>query len=188
MFYDKSTELVYFTAETGAQRLTPNVPLPSPESPLVLPGEPNPSNKPGLIPIFQYMSNLYQQYLKDQINIGYLMMQVTTAYGTQTVPNAKITVSKPLGNNIFLSNVVITDEDGKSPSIPLPSRSADLSQTPEYPVPYTVYNVTAQAPGFYDLVIYDIPIFPGVTSTQTFDLIPVDENPPKEIYASSVDL
>jgi len=178
-----------FAAATKVQELIPNVVLPSTESPLVLPGEPNPFNKPGLIPIFQYISNIYQQYINAKVNVGYLQVNVTTASGTIPVPNAKITISKPLGNNIFMSQIVFTNEDGKTPLTPLPTRSPELSQTDQYPVPYTIWNLTAEAPGYNQIVVYDVPIFPGVTTNQSFDLVPTKENhvgPSEEIFASSV--
>lgn len=180
-------EVLYSTART--QEPMPNVPLPSPNSPLVLPGEPNPSNKPGLIPIFQYISNIYQQYIQSQVNVGYLRVNVTTDSGTMPLANAKITISKPLGNNIFMSQIVFTDDKGESPLVPLPTRSAELSLVPEYPVPYTIWNLTVEAPGYYEVIVYDIPIFPEVTTNQSINLLPSDTNlgrPIEEIYASQL--
>lgn len=178
------------TRETrdNTQIRVPRVPLPSSDSPLVLPGEPNPLNKPGLIPIFQYLSNVYQEYIRDQVNIGYLKVNATTESGVIPVPDVKITISKPLGNNFFFSQVAFTDSNGETPPVPLPTRSIELSTTPEFPVPYTIWNITAEAPGYYDIIVYDVPIFPNVTTTQSFNLIPIDskENGVQEIYASSL--
>lgn len=172
-----------------AQEPMPDVPMPSQNSPLVLPGEPNPLNKPGLIPIFQYISSIYQQYIEDQINVGYLKIDVASESEAKPISNAKITISKPLGNNFFMSQVVFSDEKGEIPSVPLPTRSAELSQTPTYPVPYTIWNLSAEAPGYYEVIVYDIPIFPGVTTTQSFRLRPIVGNstmPIEEIYASEM--
>lgn len=185
MFYEKYDE--FFDAVAKAQEPMPNVPTPSPNSPLVLPGEPNPLNKPGLIPIFQYISSIYQQYIQDKVNVGYLKIDVASAFDSSPIPNAKITISKPLGNNFFISQITYTDESGEIPPVPLPTRSAELSQTPTYPVPYTIWNLSAEAPGYYTVIVYDIPIFPGVTTTQSFRLKPIEGSPVmpiEEIYAS----
>ncbi|WP_206460754.1 hypothetical protein [Anaerovorax sp. IOR16] len=174
---------------TKAQEPMPNVPMPSPNSPLVLPGEPNPSNKPGLIPIFQYLSGVYQKYLKDETNIGYLKVNVISATDSEPIPNAKITISQPLGNNYFISQIEFTDQNGEIPLISLPTRSAELSQTPTYPVPYTTWNLTAEANGYYEVILYDIPIFPDITTVQSFSLKPIENNqikPIEEIYASQM--
>lgn len=161
----------------------PSIPLPSPNSPLVLPGEPNPQGKPPLIPLYQEIAELFQRYLKDVANIGYLVAQVTTAYTNLPIKNAKATVSKPIGYDTYLSQIKMTDENGKTEPIPLPSRSPDLSLQPGYPVPYTIYNLTVEAPGYYTVEVLDIPIFPGVTSIQPVNLIPtsIGQNPSEVI-------
>ncbi len=185
MFYDE----LELNLAIKAQDPMPSIPLPSESSPLVLPGEPNPENKPGLIPIFQYISNIYRQYIENEINVGYLKVDVASELDGTPIPNTKLTISKPLGNNFFMSQVVFTDENGRVPLIPLPTRSEELSQTPSYPVPYTIWNLSAQAPGYYEVIVHDIPIFPGVTTTQSFRLRPSGSNrlpPVEEIYASGI--
>lgn len=167
---------------------TPDVPLPSPSSPLVLPGQPNPLNKPGLIPLFQYMSNLYQQYIKNNVDIGYLKVSVNSAVGGMPIPDAKITISKPLGENLFLSQLVFTDAMGQTPQMPLPTRSTELSQTAEHPVPYTIWNIMAEAPGYNSVIVYDASVFPGVVTTQSFSLKPIEGNAApqtEQIYATA---
>ena len=166
----------------------PNVTMPSPDSPLVLPGQPNPENKPGLIPLFQYISNIYQQYLQGNVNVGYLKVSVTSAGGAIPLAGAKITISKPLGENVFLSQVVYTDSAGQTPEVALPTRSVEVSQTAEYPVPYTIWNLTAEAEGFNEAVVYDISVFPGIVTTQSFDMTPIEIGAvPRvdEIYATA---
>ncbi|WP_324823304.1 carboxypeptidase-like regulatory domain-containing protein [Sinanaerobacter sp. ZZT-01] len=184
MFYDES-ELNF---AVKAQDPMPSIPLPSESSPLILPGEPNPENKPGLIPIFQYISNIYRQYIENEVNVGYLKIDVASELDGAPIPNTKLTISKPLGNNFFMSQVAFTDENGRVPLIPLPTRSEELSQTPSYPVPYTIWNLSAQAPGYYEVIVYDIPIFPGITTTQSFRLRPSETDsllPAEEIFASA---
>lgn len=174
------------TPETAPTPLQgqPSIPLPSPNSPLVLPGEPNPEGKPPLIPLYQEIAELFQRYLKDVTNIGYLVAQVTTAYTNLPIKNAKVTISKPIGYDTYLSQIKLTDENGKTEPVSLPSRSPELSLQPGFPVPYTIYNLTVEAPGYYTVEVLDIPIFPGVTSIQPVNLIPtsiVQQNPSEVI-------
>ena len=152
----------------------PNIPSPAPNTPLALPGEPNPSNKPGLIPLFQYISNLYHQYIQSNVDVGYLKVNANTAMGTVPISGAKITISKPLGNNLFLSQVAFTDDAGQTPEIPLPTRSVEMSQTAEYPVPYTVWDLTAEAPGYHNVVVHSLTVFPGIVTTQSFAMRPIE--------------
>lgn len=188
MAYQSNNRQRRVSPAANTNQAVPNVSPPSPSSPLVLPGQPNPLNKPGLLPLFQYISSIYQQYIKNQVNVGYLKVSVTAAADGKPIQNAQITISKPLGDNYFMAQIVNTDEMGETAPIPLPTRSAELSLTPEYPVPYTVWNLTAEKPGYYKVVIYDIPVFPGVTTTQSISLKTAEGDattPIEQIYASS---
>ncbi|WP_027398170.1 hypothetical protein [Anaerovorax odorimutans] len=118
---------------------------------------------------------LLQEYLNGNPKTGYLVFQITQdspLQGTVPIANAKITVSKMIGNNYFVSRVVTTNEDGKTIAIPLPTVDADLSLNPENIKPYATYSAIIETEGFLSTGAFDIPIFENITSIQPITLIP----------------
>ncbi|WP_206458857.1 carboxypeptidase-like regulatory domain-containing protein [Anaerovorax sp. IOR16] len=118
------------------------------------------------------VAELLERYTTENSKIGYLLFKIETALGTLPVPNAKVTVSKPLGNGYYISKVVMTDIDGKTETFALPTVSAELSQAPGIIRPYSIYDVTVSAPGYFDVELFNIPIFENITAVQPINLFP----------------
>ncbi|WP_324822744.1 hypothetical protein [Sinanaerobacter sp. ZZT-01] len=118
------------------------------------------------------IAELLNDFSKENSKIGYLAFKIETALGTLPVPNAEVTVSKPLGNGFYLSKVVVTDIDGKTETIALPAVSAEISQAPGIVRPYSVYNASVSAPGFFTVELFNIPIFENITALQPINLFP----------------
>ena len=119
------------------------------------------------------MSEYFNTYLQMNPEIGYLTFEVfndSPVRGRVPVPNAKITVSKLLGDDYYVSKVVTTDENGETAPLPLPTVSRDLSMRPGEGRVYTTYHVSVEAPGFRRRDIYDVQIFEGITSVQRVPL------------------
>ncbi|NLK37031.1 MAG: hypothetical protein GX299_02985 [Epulopiscium sp.] len=113
--------------------------------------------------------DLLEQYLDEHPKTGYLVFQVTQEsplQGKIPIPNAKITISKNIGGEHYISKVLTTNSDGKTEALALPTVSAELSRTPSDGEVYAKYNATISAPNFVTKDIYDIPIFEGITSIQ----------------------
>jgi hypothetical protein len=116
-------------------------------------------------PFFDFL----EQYLDEHPKTGYLVFQVTQEsplQGKIPIPNAKITISKNIGGDHYISKVLTTNSDGKTEALALPTVSAELSRTPSDGEVYAKYNATISAPNFVTKEIYDIPIFEGITSIQ----------------------
>lgn len=121
-----------------------------------------------------FLKNLLEGYLAENPKDGFLTFQVTEETplrGMVPVPDASITVSKQLRDSYFISKVLLTDNNGKTEPLPLPTVSARLSRTPENADTYATYNASVSKPGFLTKRIVDIPIFEGITSIQPVDLI-----------------
>lgn len=107
---------------------------------------------------------------------GFLQFDVFTAGGAYPVQNALVTVTKKLPSGSGLVRILFTDRNGRTPTITLPAPSRALSQTPGSTVrPFSEYNVTVRAKGFYTIKDINIPIFAGVKTVQPIDLIPLPE-------------
>lgn len=118
------------------------------------------------------VAELLELYSNENSKIGYLIFQVSTALGTLPVPDVRITVSKLLGDGYFLSKVISTDIDGKTAPIALPTVNASSSQLPGLIRPYSTYDATLEAPGFFTVNLLNIPMFENVTAVQPVTLFP----------------
>ena len=124
-------------------------------------------------------SDLLQTYLNENPEIGYLTFEVyqeSPIEGILPVPNARITISKDLGDGFYYSKVITTNQDGETDPIPLPTVSRELSLIPGNARVYATYNVSVEAPDFLRNDIYNIQIFDGITAIQRVNLKPFTEN------------
>lgn len=107
---------------------------------------------------------------------GFLQFDVFTAGGAYPVPGALVTVTKKLPSGVGLVRVLFTNKNGRTSTIALPAPAKSLSQDPENTVrPFSEYNITVKAKGYYTIKDINIPIFAGVKTVQPIDLIPLPE-------------
>lgn len=121
-------------------------------------------------------SDLLQTYLNENPETGYLTFEVyqeSPIQGRLPIPNAKITISKYLGDGFYYSQIITTNQDGETDPIPLPTVSRELSLIPGNARVYATYNASVEAPGFFRNDIYDIQIFDGITAIQRVNLQPI---------------
>ncbi len=108
---------------------------------------------------------------------GFLQVEVTAGDTDIPIEDAHIAVYSPLPNGEReLYRFALTDESGKSPSIPLPAPSEVLSQTPNPNIkPYSEYTIRITANRFHPLEDVNVPIFAGIMSNQPASLTPFSE-------------
>lgn len=119
------------------------------------------------------MSEYFTAYLQENPGIGYLTFEVyddSPVRGRVPVPDAKVTISKPLGGDFYISKMIMTDQSGETEPIALPTVSRERSMTPGGERAYTSYYVSVEAPGFLRKDVYDVQIFEGITSVQRVPL------------------
>lgn len=124
------------------------------------------------------LEEYFNTYLQLNPGIGYLTFEVfydSPVRGRVPVPNAKITISKLLGDDYYISKVITTDDDGEAEPLPLPTVSREFSQKPGEGRVNTDYRVSIEAPGFLRKDIYDVQIFDGITSVQR---VPLQQSAP----------
>ena len=108
---------------------------------------------------------------------GYITVHAYTSYAQLPLENVAISITTADGTAIALR---ITDRNGqiRPVSIPVPDRSAGLSpNTGE--IPYTSVNLYARLRGYEQAEYENIQIFPGTTTNQNVELIPLSELPGK---------
>lgn len=115
-------------------------------------------------------SDKLQNFQQQNPKRGFLTFQVFSAYGFFPIKNAKVTISKHIGDNYFISKVTMTDESGKTQPLEIPTPSKELSQNPNNPTPFSSYDVRIEASGYVTTDIFQIPVFEGINSIQPVDL------------------
>lgn len=101
--------------------------------------------------------------------IGYLRVFVTTADRAQPIANAYVTVTR---DGTVYANTV-TDQDGYTQVIPLPSVDPALTLTPGNLTPYSSYDIRVTADGFRTIQYEQVPVYGNNYVTQPVSLHPL---------------
>jgi len=106
---------------------------------------------------------------------GQLQIRITTENQAYPIVGASVRISHETGDDRILDYAGITDENGTTPLINLPTKDRRLSLTPGNPAPFSTYTVEADADGYFKTVFNHLPIYGGVTAIQNISLIPLPE-------------
>lgn len=118
-------------------------------------------------------SSEYQKFSQENPAIGYLKVQVFTAYGAIPVPDTSILITKDIGENKVVFFQGKTDSSGIIDNIQLPAPNAvpetDIDTAPEY----TLYDLTAIHEGYESLKKYSVGMFGGIRVIQYVKMTPL---------------
>jgi hypothetical protein len=117
--------------------------------------------------------------MSPQTKSGYLIVRASTASGAIPVEGVTVIVQgkDEENSNVFLS--LITDRDGLTPKITLPTVSRDESLSPSVNIkPYSLYNIEVYKDGYYPQHYAGVAIFEGITAVQNARIIPLSEFEP----------
>lgn len=101
---------------------------------------------------------------------GGILVHVRTARGAEPVPGAAVLITQEQNGEQVLIAVRTADDCGDVPEVRVPAPPSSADQ--QYPA-YYVYDITVAAEGFYRERSTDVPVFEGIVSVQSFDLIPL---------------
>ncbi len=104
---------------------------------------------------------------------GWLKVIVRTGNNAMPLAGVTIMISSHDTGTMRLEQVAITNESGETERIPLPAPELAESFTLGGVPTYSIYTVSAYAPGYFRQESTDVPVFPGITSLQQFNLIPM---------------
>ena len=104
---------------------------------------------------------------------GYLRVIAAAAESAYPIPDARVSVFTNIGGKAHLNYLMVTKENGETPTVTLPAPPADLSQVPESEAPYASCDIRIAAKGFFRTQANDVHIFAGVTTRQVFQLVPL---------------
>lgn len=112
----------------------------------------------------------------DMSGQGYLQVEVTTASRAVPVRDATVTVTENTNGMSALIAMMVTDENGQTPIIPLSAPARSFSEAPDPSErPYSEYNIGVYKQGFYTIPQLTVPIFDGIKSIQPISMIPLSE-------------
>ncbi len=103
---------------------------------------------------------------------GTLKIQVYAADQAYPISVANVEVTKSKDDNVLFQGY--TDLSGVVDDIRLPAPSRELSETPTETKPYSQYDLNVSHPKFISRKYTNIPIFEGMKSVQTVQLVPND--------------
>lgn len=109
-------------------------------------------------------------------NTGTIITRVFTSRGQLPVENVTVSILRRIQNTVpQLLSVQISDRNGNTQPISVPTPEVENSQTPNMPAPYALFDIWAEHPGYQLLVIQNVQVFPGVSSIQNLPLVPLPE-------------
>ena len=105
---------------------------------------------------------------------GYIQVYVRTGDSSSAVEGADVMVTAIADGQRLILASGVTDISGAAPRFSVPVPSSDLSQAPDPSSrPYSLYDISVTAEGYFNARSVDVPVFEGITSVQDFSMIPV---------------
>lgn len=118
----------------------------------------------------------------EQECYGFLVVQVTTARGAIPLEGAQVDIltyeplDTPPETPGKMIATLLTDRDGNTPTISLPSPPCSNANSPDSGRPYALYQCNVRYDGYYDQTHVGIPVYEGITVIQPVVLIPLPED------------
>lgn len=106
---------------------------------------------------------------------GYLQVHAYTSNAQIPLQNVAISVTSEDGTALALR---LTDRSGRISPIEFPAPELSASQTPDTGItPFATVNLYAQLPGYEQITIERLQLFPDTTTSQDLEMIPLSELP-----------
>lgn len=115
-------------------------------------------------------TDLYDDFIQENSDVGKLKVQAFTAYGAIPVPDTRVIVYKDIEEYRVIFFQGVTDISGIISDINLPAPKMVTSNV-ETPI-YTIYNMTAFNIGYEALKNYTIGMLGGVNVIQYVKMLP----------------
>ena len=134
---------------------------------------------------------LDSQIIKGQTNNltgeGTLIVRVFTSNSASPVEGASVLVSFDGENGEVLVKSMITDRNGETERITLPTVSKQESLSPGIDNPYASYSIRVSAKDYFTIDSVNVPVFDGQEAVQPVEMIPLPEKFEGDIVLKSND-
>ena len=105
---------------------------------------------------------------------GFILDNVRTGRDAMPVVGASVVVTAVNNGSRLLAAAGITDISGTVLRFEVPAPDKSYSQTPDTDVrPYSLFDISVRAKGFFNARSIDVPVFSGITSVQNFNMVPL---------------
>lgn len=105
---------------------------------------------------------------------GFILVNVRTGREATPVVGASVVVTAISNGSRLLAAAGITDISGTVLRFEVPAPDKAYSQTPDTEVrPYSLFDISVRAKGFFNARSVDVPVFSGITSIQNFNMVPL---------------
>lgn len=105
---------------------------------------------------------------------GYIAVNVRTGDDSSPVEGAFVRVTGTHSGKSFLLGSDYTDSSGRVPLFELPVPKTEPLRPPgSGKRVYSMYDISVNAKGFFNVRSVDVPVFDGITSVQTFAMVPL---------------
>ena len=106
-------------------------------------------------------------------DFGTLTVITTSANASLPVEGSLVRITGTQEENSFVDYSLITDVDGISEKIKLPTPAKNYSLSPgASEVPYGLYKIEVRNRGFFTKIIENVPVFSGVNTSLPVNMIP----------------
>ena len=106
---------------------------------------------------------------------GYIQVHAYESYARLPLQDVAVTVTASDGTAIAME---LTDRSGRIKPIPVPVPDKAASQTPDTgEIPFTTVNLQARLRDYAQIRIQQLQVFPGTTTEQDLEFIPLSELP-----------
>lgn len=105
---------------------------------------------------------------------GYIIVNTRTGEESSPVADATVMITAIVDGRREIIASGKTNESGTSKRFSVPAPELYHSQSPDsLKRPYSLFDVSVTADGFFNARSVDVPVFSGITSVQNFSMIPV---------------
>lgn len=103
---------------------------------------------------------------------GFLTVRVSTARGAIPLAGAAVSIRDQSGTEGAILHSLVTNGDGVTERVPLPTPAPSASDAPGGPPPYASYRVDVSKRGYLPVTFEEVPVFPSILSVQPAVLVP----------------
>ncbi len=111
----------------------------------------------------------------DLTGVGYLIVRVSVSNAAAPVAGATVLVSFDDTNGEKLIKSSVTDVNGETPKIALPTVAESESLEPGVKNPYASYSIRVSADKYFTIDSVNVPIFDKQTAIQPVEMVPLPE-------------
>ena len=119
---------------------------------------------------------------------GYLIIKVSTARGAIPLEGASVNIRGATPENSDIIYSLVSNADGLTPKIALPTPLRYLSESPGNIIPYALYNIDVFNDGYADLSFTNVAVFDSITSIQPAVMIPLPDNEYTDSFTPKQDM